>query len=226
MLYVVKNSKEVSYTSCPPRANIRRLNHNDCGLSHLPGYKNIKLKVSIHMWFYLFWRPKDASDITSQLDAFPPVQKWMSLPYSCLGYVLIQFPPMPPATLPQWLLLSILYRISKESLLLCGHLNYDPIKLKWWDGKPQKAPHTCQLSGASRCQRGPGLGFCHMIPCPPSTQRGLLIFETRFNTVVPSNVLCTIFFLWVYFSTVTRNSVPCEAWICQDLDQFCYLCWF
>ena len=32
MIYVVRNTKEVSYTSCPSRANIRRLNHNDCGL--------------------------------------------------------------------------------------------------------------------------------------------------------------------------------------------------
>lgn len=115
MLYVVRNTKEVSYTSCPSRANIRRLNHNDCGLNHLPGHKNIKLKVSIYMWFYLFWRPKDVSDITSQLDAIPPVPKWTSLSYSCLGYIVIQFPPMPPATLPQWLLLFVLYRISRDS---------------------------------------------------------------------------------------------------------------
>ena len=178
MLYVVRNTKEISYTSCPSRANTRRLNHNDCGLNHLPGYKNIKLKVSVHMWFYLFWRPKDGSDITSQLGAFPPAQKWTSLSYSCLGYILIQFPPMPPATLPQWLLLSVLYRISKDSLLLWGHLNYDPIKLKWWDGKPQKALHAWQLSGALCCQMGPGLGFCHVILCPPSTQLLLLLLSS------------------------------------------------
>lgn len=43
-----------------------------------------KLKVSIHICFYLFWSPKAMSDITSNLDAFPQMQKETSWPYPCL----------------------------------------------------------------------------------------------------------------------------------------------